>query len=188
MHQPNHPLAAKPGAIVPVPAVHSGFTTGAEPAQPLTPAAVQPNSYGHLQQQTVEQSQAMSWGVHSHSPILEGLGDQSIRSWYNCRAAASLTRQQAFAAVDRATTVDQKIAQINRSIQQQLQQFDAQLKASGQTLREEVAQKVGQYHRHVQQQSNRCRNRLNLDEHNQPAWTSAHRNQAQRLFQSTTLR
>ena len=129
----------------------------------------------------------MSASIHQHTPILDAVGDQSLRSWYNCRETASLTRQQAFAAVDRATTLDQEIAQLNRNIQQQLQQFDAQLKASGQTLRQEVAQKVEQYHRHIQQQSNRCRNRLNLDEHDQPAWTSAHRNQAQRLFQSTTL-
>ncbi len=129
----------------------------------------------------------MAASIHGHSTILDAMGDQSLRSWYNCREAASNTRQQAFAAVDRATSVDAEIAQINRSIQRQLQQFDTQLKASSQTLRQEVAVKVGQYHRHMQQQSNHCRNRLNLDEHDQPAWTSAHRNQAQRLFQSTTL-
>ncbi len=182
MHPPIHTPAQEPCAIVPV-----------QPAHLTAPTAAQPQSlpsdhrYGQLHQQTLQQGHSLSASIHQHTPILEAVGDQSIRSWYNCREAASLTRQQAFAAVDRATTVDQEIAQLNRNIQLQLQQFDAQLKTSGQTLRQEVAHKVAQYHRHVQQQSNRCRNRLNLDEHNQPAWTSAHRNQAQRLFQSTTL-
>lgn len=179
MHQPIHTSAQASCAIAPVP-----------PA-PLTGQASPQDyqhRYGQLQLQTVQQCHNLSASVHQHTPILEAVGDQSLRSWYNCRETASLTRQQAFAAVDRATTVEQEIAQLNRNIQQQLQQFDAQLKASGQTLRQEVSQKVSQYHRHVQQQSNHCRNRLNLDEHDQPAWTSAHRNQAQRLFQSTTLR
>lgn len=183
MHQPIHTPAQEPRAIVPVQPGHLTAQTAAQP-QPLQPN----HRYGPLHQQTVQQGDIMSARIHQHSPILEAVGDQSLRSWYNCRETAGLVRQQAFAAVDQATTVDQEIAQLNRSIQQQLQQFDSQLKASGQTLRQEVAQKVGQYHRHMQQESNRCRNRLNLDEHAQPAWTSAHRNQAQRLFQSTTLR
>lgn len=185
MHQSIHTSAQEPCAIVPVPPVALTAQTAAQPQ-----ASDQNNShhYSQLQQQTVQQGHNLSASIHQHSPLLKAIGDQSLRSWYNCREAASLTRQQAFAAVDRATTIDQEIAQLNRNIQQQLQQFDTQLKESSQTLRQEVAQKVGQYHRHMQQQSNHCRNRLNLDEHDQPAWTSAHRNQAQRLFQSTTLR
>lgn len=186
MHQSTHTPAQEPcqatSQIVPVPPAH--LTTQSA----IPPQASQPHRYSQLQQQTVQQGHSLSASLQQHSALLEALGDQSLRSWYNCRESASLTRQQAFAAVDQATTVDQEIAQLNRSIQQQLQQFDAQLKASSQTLRQEVAQKVAQYHRHMQQQSNHCRNRLNLDEHDQPAWTTAHRSQAQRLFQSTTLR
>ena len=188
MHQSIHNTPAQePCAIVPVTPAYPIATTTAQPPHSQDPSRDPGHRYGQLQQQTVQQCHTMAASIHGHSTILDAMGDQSLRSWYNCREAASNTRQQAFAAVDRATSIDAEIAQINRSIQRQLQQFDTQLKASSQTLRQEVAVKVGQYHRHMQQQSNHCRNRLNLDEHDQPAWTSAHRNQAQRLFQSTTL-
>jgi len=182
MHQPIQISDQAPCAIVP-----------AQP-QSLQPRSSQPDEqkrprhYGQLQQQMLQQGEDLSASLHQHSQLLNKLGEQSLSSWYGCRESASLTRQQAFAAVDRATSIEPEIAQLNRTIQRQLQQFDAQLQISTQTLRQEVAQKVGQYRRHVQQQSEQCRDRLKLTSPNQPGLGVPQLSPAQKLFQSTTLR
>lgn len=193
MHQPIHTtaqeMAQASNTIIPTPSEPLATQSEQQATQPYHHAHPDHLSqqYDQLHQQTTAQAQAMSQGIQSHSPMLDAIGEQSLRSWYNCREAASLARQQAFAAIDKATMLDQEIAQLNRNIQKQLQQFDHQLKASGQTLRQEVAQKVGQYHRHVQEQSEHCRSRLNLAESAQAPQPSP-RHQAQRLFQATALR
>lgn len=181
MHQPTHTSAQTLSAIVPV--QPSQLATQPQPPQnssqtPNSPPAHQP----------LQRGQDLSDSLHQHSQLLDRLGEQSLSSWYRCRESASLTRQQAFAAVDRATTVDPEIAQLNRTIQQQLHLFDAQLQISTRTLRQEVAQKVGQYRRHVQQQSQQCRDRLGLSHADPSGPATPQLSPAQKLFQATTLR
>lgn len=202
MHQPSYSPVQEPGAIAPSPIHPLPPVPQATPAHPQSShqepnqassqessqASSQAQGYGQLQQQMAQQWGSLTDSVKAHSPLLDEVSGRSLKSWYNCRESARNTRQQAFAALDAATRLEAEIAQLDHSIQQQLQQFDQQLTISAQTLRQEVAQKVGQFHRHIQQQSSRCRDRLKLEAENPPRWTESQREQAQQLFKKTTLR
>ncbi|NJN32395.1 MAG: hypothetical protein HC824_19695 [Synechococcales cyanobacterium RM1_1_8] len=154
---------------------------------PALPSAAQPHPYSNDQAQLLQHSAALVEAVRSHSPQLQALADQSLQGWFNCRQAADATNQAALSALERATHLEAETAQLNRSIHRQLRMFDRQLKIASVTLHQEVAQKVGQVHRHIQQQSNHCRNRLNLDADQRPSYSEAHRSQVNRLFVQRSL-
>lgn len=184
MHLPVHPSDTLWEDPLANSAVNSEVNPFSNP--PAQVAAL--HRHAPLQAAIAQQWEDLSLDLADHTPLLAAIATTSDQARSHRSQAAIATGQAAQAALAAATQIEEDIARLNRSIQQQLQQFDAQLAIAAQTTHQEVNQKVSQLRRHIQQQSNSCRAALNLDADDQPRWTSAHRHRAARLFQATTLR
>lgn len=120
--------------------------------------------------------------------LLDAIAQTSHQSRLVRNQAASATGQASQVALALATEVEGDIAQLNNSIHEKLQQFDAQLKIASQTMHQEVDQKVSQLRRHIQQQSNTCRARLARSGDRQESWVSGGRRPLHQCLAQTTLR
>lgn len=160
---------------------------GAPPPARPDGAVAAVHRHAPLQAAIAQQWEELSLDLADHTPLLAAIATTSDQARSHRSQVAIAMGQSAQVALAAATQIEGDIARLNNSIQQRLQQFDAQLAIAAQTTHQEVNQKVTQLRRHIQQQSNSCRAALNLDADDQPRWTSAHRHQVARLFQATTL-